>query len=374
MDRPILSRLATAATYFLITLFGMGLILFAPEMSKAASDGLFMCLTMLIPSMFPFFVLSSLVISTGMAQKLSKAFAPLMSRLFALPGECSAAVILGLVGGYPTGAKTAFELYDKGLCDARQCQRLLSFCSNCGPAFIFSVIGASMFGSVKAGALLYLCHVLSALALGMLGGLFSKNKTVKSHRESTPGLPLYSALPGAVKSSFASMLDVCAFVIFFSCFTAFLSRCGITSAIASPLPFKENGLSQAFVHGLLEMTGGTAALSSISTLSFPKAMAFCAFFTGWGGISVHCQTAALRGSRPVSLLPYIKGKLLHGVLSAVLCYFAALPMAGTAACLGVYTDGTYIASPAYFMALMSLYLLAAFLLTVLLSMPDRKKK
>ena len=168
MDRPILSRLATAATYFLITLFGMGLILFAPEMSKAASDGLFMCLTMLIPSMFPF------VISTGMAQKLSKAFAPLMSRLFALPGECSAAVILGLVGGYPTGAKTAFELYDKGLCDARQCQRLLSFCSNCGPAFIFLVIGASMFGSVKAGALLYLCHVLSALALGMLGGLFSQ--------------------------------------------------------------------------------------------------------------------------------------------------------------------------------------------------------
>ena len=60
--------------------------------------------------------------------------------------------------------------------------------------------------------------------------------------------------------------------------------------------------------------------------------------------------------------------------SAVLCYFAALPMAGTAACLSVYTDGTYIASPAYFMALMSLYLLAAFLLTVLLSMPDRKKK
>ena len=92
------------------------------------------------------------------------------------------------------------------------------------------------------------------------------------------------------------------------------------------------------------------------------------------GISVHCQTAALRGSRPISLLPYVKGKLLHGVLSAVLCYFASLPMAGTAACLSVYTDGTYIASPAYFVALMSLYLLAAFLLTVLLSMPDRKKK
>ena len=88
-----------------------------PEMSmEAMRDGLKLCGNVIIPSLFPFFVLSSVVVELGMSRYLGKLLEPVMVPLFRVNGNCAAALALGFVGGYPVGARTAIEIYQNGQC------------------------------------------------------------------------------------------------------------------------------------------------------------------------------------------------------------------------------------------------------------------
>ena len=71
----------------------------------AARDGLKLCIDAIIPSLFPFFVLSALAVDLGLAGCLGKVFEPVMRPLFNVNGACVSAFALGFVGGYPVGAK-----------------------------------------------------------------------------------------------------------------------------------------------------------------------------------------------------------------------------------------------------------------------------
>lgn len=366
MDRPIVSRLLSSLTFCLITLFGAGLILFTKDVSAAAAGGISLCLRVVIPSLFPFFVLSSLFISSGMAMRLSRLMAKPLRMLFRLPGSCSPAIVMGLIGGYPVGAKTAFDLYDNGSCSANECSRMLVFCSNCGPAFIFSAVGVSIFGSLKAGAVIYLCHIASALLIGMVSGFFSQDvpdrpcpAPAKSH-QSFP-----TAFVSSVSSSFTAMLNVCGFVIFFASLMAFLKSCGFFTLFTKLLFFLDPKSAASLLEGIFEMTGGVSSVP-MAGLGVPGSMALCAFIIGWGGISVHSQVISLMGERPISMSGYFKGKMLQAVISSAMTYaFSIYFLKDTSVCAPIYTNGYYIASPMYFIIVMGIYLALALFLSVL---------
>ena len=106
-------------------------LLLLPEVSaQAARDAMLLCAQTLIPSLFPFFVLSSLLIACGASELLSALLSPLMRPLFGLSGAGAAALALGLCGGYPVGARTAAELVENGALSRDEGERLLAFCNN----------------------------------------------------------------------------------------------------------------------------------------------------------------------------------------------------------------------------------------------------
>lgn len=146
----------------------LALILWPKEAMAAMKDGLRLCGNVIIPSLFPFFVLSSLVVELGLSRYLGKLFQPVMAPLFRVNGACTSAVALGFVGGYPVGARTAIALYQSGQCSKTEAERLLAFCNNAGPAFILGVVGAGVFGSGTVGLLLYLAHIAASLCVGLL--------------------------------------------------------------------------------------------------------------------------------------------------------------------------------------------------------------
>ena len=128
-------------------------LLLLPEVSaQAARDATLLCAQTLIPSLFPFFVLSSLLIACGASELLSALLSPLMRPLFGLSGAGAAALALGLCGGYPVGARTAAELVENGALSQEEGERLLTFCNNAGPGFLLGVCGAGVFSSSRAGA------------------------------------------------------------------------------------------------------------------------------------------------------------------------------------------------------------------------------
>ena len=193
-------------------------LLLLPEVSaQAARDAMLLCAQTLIPSLFPFFVLSSLLIACGASELLSALLSPLMRPLFGLSGTGAAALALGLCGGYPVGARTAAELVENGALSQEEGERLLAFCNNAGPGFLLGVCGAGVFSSSRAGAALYLIHVAAALCAGLLTcralppvphGTYP-HKSAKAQHLST-------AFPAAVQNALTGCLNVSAFVVFFT--------------------------------------------------------------------------------------------------------------------------------------------------------------
>jgi sporulation integral membrane protein YlbJ len=150
-----------------VLLMAAGLLIIPEESVEAAKNGLKLCANVIIPSLFPFFVLSGMLVELDAARYLGILFEKLMRPLFNLGGSCAVPLVLGFLGGYPTGARTAIAIYEKGLCSKEEAERLLAFCNNSGPAFILGVVGAGIFSSSRAGIILYLSHTLASIIIGV---------------------------------------------------------------------------------------------------------------------------------------------------------------------------------------------------------------
>ena len=301
----------------------LALMFWPQEAMEAAREGLRLCYNVILPSLFPFFVLSALVVDLGLAGYIGRALEGLMRPLFNVPGACASAFALGFVGGYPVGARTALSLYQKGLCTRTEAERLLAFCNNSGPAFILGVVGAGVFASSKVGLLLYLAHAAASVCVGLLFR-FYKREGKRRERRASPTFEaerITVAFTGAIKNSFLSTLNICAFVVFFTVVIKLLflsgllpGLAGVLGALLSPLGFSTRW-AERLLTGLIELTSGVWTLTGAGTMSGKLSMA--AFLLGWAGLSVHCQVLSFIGGSGLSVRTYIGGKLLHGGLSAL---------------------------------------------------------
>lgn len=186
------------------------------EAMEAAKSGLTLCYNVIIPSLFPFFVLSSLVVELGLAGYLGRMLEGIMRPLFNVSGACASAFALGFIGGYPVGAKTAINLYEKGMCTKTEAERLLSFCNNSGPAFILGVVGAGIFSSSRVGLLLYLAHITASICVGILFRFYKAGGKKKEARAQPQfhAERFTVAFTSSVKNSFffrAQYLRLCGF-------------------------------------------------------------------------------------------------------------------------------------------------------------------
>ena len=299
----------------------LGLVICPEAATGGARAGLLLCSGIIIPSLFPFAVLSNVLMELGLPQRLGKIFSPVTKRLFGVSGTGSTAFFLGIAGGYPLGAISISELYAKGALQKKEAEKLLGFCNNCGPAFIISVAGSAVFGSVKIGFFLYLVHVISALLTGVLlrGGRcedLSSDLPTKSEG-------LSAAFTESVKRAAAAMVTVCGFVVFFSVLVGLLDEVGTLSSLSGAISAHlktELHFSRSLLTGFLELGTGTSSLIGLSVSA--ANLSLCSLIIGWGGVSVHAQAAAVIRESGLSSARHTFGKLLHGVLSALITYLA----------------------------------------------------
>ena len=270
--------------------FLLALLLQSQTAAEAVREGLALCGATVVPSLFPFFVAVSLVIRLGVVS--GRGLERLMGPLFGLSGACALPLAAGLVGGYPSGARAAAQLWRQGVLSREEAEGCLSFVNNCGPAFVISYVGVGIFGSLRVGVVLYAVHALSALLTGVLLARRHRPAPRGCRPPQTGDVPLGQAVTEAVTSSVEAVLRICGFVVFFS----------VVIRLAE-LP--------AAAAGAVEMVSGLAQLPSTGT-----GMAAASGILAWGGLSVHCQTmAVLEGLSPAR---HWVGKALHCLLAAAL--------------------------------------------------------
>lgn len=270
----------------------------------AAQAGISLCLKRVIPSLFPFFVLSRLAAGSSLANDLASVLGPVLERVYHLPGSGAAALVLGALGGYPTGAQVTADLKAQGQLTDQEAERLLAFCSNCSPGFVFGMLGC-VFGLTGA-AVLYCAHLIAAVLTGFL----LRSREVPCHKAPSMGasVPISQAVGGALRA----MGTVCAYVVLFSVLTDALTRGG--------QGFLPDWLLLA-LQGLLELTGGFAALSAQT----PDMLHFCmaGFFLSFGGLCVWFQTKSILASAGLTGQWYLPGKLLQGGITAGFAFLFA---------------------------------------------------
>ncbi len=292
----------------LVCSLGAGLLLslFPDTAAAGAAAGLDVCLSVLVPSLFPFLVLSVFLVRSGASSLLGRVLEKPARLLFRLPGCCAPAVLMGLIGGYPVGARGAAALLRQGEISQEEARRMTLFCVNAGPAFVLSAVGARFLHSARAGALL----LASSLTAGLLLGVLLRGRRAASPRRGRQTPPPCTATAGqalvdSVSDACRSLVAMCCFVVLFSTALAYLAR------LFPP------GLPLAALSALLEVTGGCRDLAAAGAPPWALAAAL-----GWGGLCVQLQILALPGTPRLPLWQLALARLAHAALAALI----ALPL------------------------------------------------
>lgn len=298
----------------LFALFCLFLILKNSDIAiEYMSRGLLLCAKTVIPSLFPFMVLSELIVSGGIGNALLKRVAAPLRRLFGLPNAGCCAVMLGMLCGFPVGAKCAILSYEQGTLSKEETERVLTFSNNPSSAFLISAVGVSLWGNRRFGIALYITVLCVSVLTGILTNLLRKKNTEEvsvQNIQTVPTPPLTGArlFTEAVRSATGSILLVCAYVIFFS---ALVGTLNLVLA-AFDLPSSVN----AFFFCLFELSGGVSQASALGNTAF--AALLCAFAAGWSGLSVHCQVLSVCDGKGLSFRSYFLAKIFQGILCALI--------------------------------------------------------
>ncbi len=272
---------------------------------ESARYGLRLCAETVVPSLFPFFVVSSLFMSLGAGELAGRYLSRIMKPIFGVSGAGAIAFVVGIISGYPVGASCAVRLNNSGALAKTESERLLAFCNNSGPMFCIAAVGVGMLYSSNIGLILYLIHILSAMLTGAIFKFYKSDSadccTAPGHSGLTRSKSISgfsAAIGSAVTDSVKTMLKVCGFVVIFSVVCGAIPR--FTGA--------------EFLYSLLEITYGVKTLVPLDIAPALK-LSLINMFISISGVSVLFQVSAIVSDSNISLKPYILGKLLQGALA-----------------------------------------------------------
>lgn len=305
--KSIRGDIAIYTSSFLAAALCVMLLVRGDTVRRGALEGLKSCGNIIIPSLYLFMVLSGFIARSAVGEVLARPLAPVTRYVFRLPACMGPAIVLSCIGGYPVGARTIADLLDEGSITDDQAQRALCFCCNAGPSFIVTAIGSGMLKSAAAGGILLAAHLLSSLLIGALLSL--RVPLPPKQRARSVRVSLSEAFIAGVNSATSGILSICAFVVFFSAFSALLRDC---------LP-SGSGVIRCILVGLLEVTTGCMEAASLPG-RWPGLL--IPFFISFAGLSILFQIRAILAGRGLRFGRFYLCRLLHaGLTLAFSCPF-----------------------------------------------------
>jgi len=327
------------------------LALYAKETSKAARDAIYLCLDVVIPSLFPFFVLSRLTVPFLKSFSWPRPLGRLVQGLTGLPCYVLPAVVLGYLSGYPTGAKLARDMLEEGLLDSNQASRVTAVANNCSPLFIIGTVGAGLFRSVRVGFILLAVHWVSGLIAALVLNLILRREKSRTADESVFSrdsgignkgrIRTAALIPGAIEDAAILSLKISGYIVLFAVLSELLHRTGFFSllagALAAILPGSLAGNSiAALLRGIMEIASGANAIALTVNTPVVAQLSLVSFICGFAGFSVHTQIMGIMKGTGCRYGVFLLGKLLHGLVACALtvAVLKLLPVSIAASGLG----------------------------------------
>ena len=269
--------------------------------TEAVIEGLLLSAKAVIPSLFPFFVLASMLVEGDFEQMLLSPIA----RRFGLNPSALCAILLGLFCGAPVGARALADACEKGRLSKEKAERLLCLVGLPSLPFVVGTVGGVFLGSIPLGWLLWL-STLPGLTLSAL--LFCRGREDGDGAQELlfPAPRFSSLLASGIRSATKSVLTVSAYVVFFSALFRTLAYCFAAFSLPPAL--------SAFFYCLTELSGG---LREVAALPSHIALPLSGFAVGFSGFAILFQVLSLTDRQNFSLKFYLPAKLLQGGITAV---------------------------------------------------------
>lgn len=303
------------------------LLLFPSICIAGATEGLLLWFHKLLPSLLPFMILMNLLCSMGIFFTLSHRLSFLTQRCFHLSGPTFMLFLLGLIGGYPMGAKLAKQLLDAKQITYAEASKSLCFCSNCGPLFIIGTVGTIMLGNTSLGYFLLAVHVLSALVMLLLSRFYSpKNQTHIIHLPcGTSSISPSEAFTKAVQNAMDTIVYVGGYIIFFSVIIHLFKASSLFHELLAQLSelfTLSPKLLEALILGSLEFSNGAYLVASLAPPTLVT-LALLSVLLAFGGFCVFFQCSYVLQGSSLPLSTYFISKCLQAVIAFCLTFILA---------------------------------------------------
>lgn len=332
--------------------------IYPTETLHSSLRGLSIWWEVLFPALFPFFVISELLLGFGIVHFFGKLLDPLMRPLFRLPGIGGFVVTMGYISGYPVGARMTAQLWAQRLVTRAEGERLVAFTTTSDPIFLIGAVSVGFFQNVAVAPILAAAHYGGGLLIGLLmryhdrdnekksketaveagkkalsstvKGRFSRSRislALKAMHEARllDGRGMGRLLQDSIQSALRLMIVVGGLVVFFSVVMEMLTHAGLVEVLAEALRLMFVGiglpapLADAGIYGLFEVTLGARAAGTAGT-GLMHQVAIAAWVLSWGGLSVHAQVASLLSRTDLRYKPFIIARLVHGLIAMGLVY------------------------------------------------------
>ena len=295
-----LKKVTDSSTYAILCLFAVlffGLSL-SSEVSEYVKDGMRIAVECVIPSSFPFMIISDLYLYLGRPENL-RVLGRVFSRMLGLPISGLSAFICGNIGGFPIGAKMVCDIYSSGAISKEDAERLLPLSSNPSCAFVIGGVGLGIYRDARIGALLLASVWVATLLCGFITRANVDNSQITDYKHKQS----YSFV-NSVKGAGVSSVGIISFISLFSVINGLIKK----HVKYVPLTYIFSAIS--------EVTNAVKFFSLLPSKMNFAALVLSAFSLGFGGLSVAMQSAVFTSSSDLKMHKYYLIKLLEGLLSA----------------------------------------------------------
>lgn len=275
----------------------------------------------IFPSLFPFFVLSELLINYGFVELLAELLKPIMNKVFKINSNAAFVFVMSMISGFPSNAKYTKELYQKGLINKEEASKILTFSHFSNPLFILGTVSIVFLKNIEAGIFVLIVHYLTNIIIGLIfrnyyisirenTKISFKTAILNMHKKRMKNQKTFGqVLTTAILNSIHTLLLILGTV------TVFLV---ITTIINHSLNI--NTYYQSILNGFVEMTQG---LKYVSDLAIPLKLKsiITVMILSFGGLSVHMQVISILSDTKIKYLPFFTARVLHSAIAGISIYF-----------------------------------------------------
>lgn len=346
------------------------LMVIYPESAwQAGIRGLSIWWDVLFPSLFPFFVISELLLGLGIVHFTGALLHPLMRPVFRIPGTGGFVAAISYASGYPIGAKLTAKLWEQKQISRDEGERLVAFTTTSDPIFLIGAVSVGFFQLPAVAVMLAIAHYGAGLIVGLLMRFHGKSDEQHSgsaaeisgrsrlrvafhamHKaRMEDGRTLGALLGQAIKSSLQLITVVGGLVVFFCVILELFTQAGLMVGLYRVVELFLNTiglppeLSQSLVGGLFEVTLGARYAGTLAPIPLVYKVAAAACILSWGGLSVHAQVVSILNPTPLRYTPFLLARAVHAILAGIIvfvCWDLVMLHQDTAAAL-MWPDDLY---------------------------------